>query len=87
MAACMMVGKCVGVRNYMKKDGKPGCNAKIADNDGNIFEMLGNGTFPTFPFGTEVTVSFDVGFFNGKPSNFYMTNIIEAKGIKEALGK
>lgn len=85
MSSCMMVGKCVGVRNYMKKDGKPGCSAKVADNDGNIFEFLGNGTFPTFPFGTEVVANFDVGFFNGRPSNFFLTNLGEAKGIKEAM--
>lgn len=79
MADCMMIGRCVGVRNYTKKDGAPGCILSVADSSGQVLEFVGDKVYPEFPFGTLVSVGFSLRMFNGKPSGLNFSDLKEAK--------
>lgn len=79
MADCMMVGRCVGVRNYKKKDNSDGVKVSIADSHGSILEFFGNHALTEFPFGTPVTVVFDINVFNGRPSGLVIDELKEVK--------
>lgn len=80
MSDCMMIGRCVGVRNYQKKDGTPACVLSVADSHGSILEFYGNNKYPEYPFGTHVSVGFDIRLFNGKPSGLNFSDVKEVKG-------
>ncbi len=79
MSNCAMYGRCVGVRNYTKKDNSKGTKVTVADDQGNLIEFFGNDHVPEFSFGTVVSIDFDINVFNGKPSNLIMTSIKEVK--------
>lgn len=79
MSDCVFIGRCVGVRNYTKKDNTPACILSMADSQGQILEFLGNGTVPSYPFGTPLSVDFNIGMFNGKISRLNMESLKEVK--------
>lgn len=79
MASCMMIAKAVGVRPYVKKDGTAAYSISVAMDNGSTFEMYGTGQCPVFPFGTDVTVSFDLNVFNGKVNGVRLESVKEYK--------
>lgn len=79
MASCMMIAKAVGVRPYTKKDGSPAYTLSVAMENGGTVELYGSGSCPIFPFGTDVTVSFDLNIFNGKVNGVRLESVKEYK--------
>lgn len=79
MSSCMMVAKCVGVRSYVKKDNTPAYVLTVAMDNGSIIELFGNGSIHSYPFGTDLTVGFDLNVFNGKVNGLRVETVKEYK--------
>lgn len=79
MASCMMVARCVGVRTYQKKDNSPAYVLTVAMDNGSSIELFGSGSVNSYPFGTLLSVSFDLTVFNGKVNGLRVENVKEYK--------
>ena len=85
MGDLMMSGIFIGSRNYMRKDGKPGCEVNILRSDGSIQQFVGRDfVCPSIKKDAPVVVSFDYYFSRGdekrQPSlTFYIQDIKEVK--------
>lgn len=79
MASCMMIARTVGVRPYVKKDNSPAYVLTVAMDNGSSIELFGSGSCPAFPFGTAVSVNFDLNIFNGKVNGLRVEDVKEYK--------
>lgn len=79
MASCMMVARCVGVRPYVKKDNSPAYVLTVAMDNGSTIELFGSGSCNSYPFGTVVSVGFDLNIYNGKVNGLRVESVKEYK--------
>lgn len=79
MASCLMVARCVGVRGYTKKDNTPAFTLTVATDSGDSVQLFGSGSCPNYPFGTELSIGFDLSIFNGKVNGLRLESVKEYK--------
>lgn len=79
MASCVTVARCTGVRGFTKKDNSPAYNLSLALDDGANVTVMVNGTCPSFPFGTPLSVGFDLNVFQGKVNGIRVASVEEYK--------
>lgn len=77
MASCLTVARFVGSRPFIKKDGNPGYNLSVALDSGDSVTFMGNGQCPSFPFGTAVSIGFDLNIFQGKVNGIRLESVEE----------
>lgn len=77
MADCVCFGLIAGLDNYTTKDGKVGCNLQVRVSSGKLYPFLYRSHLndTNFPFGTPVTVHFDITFFNNRPGMLIASDI------------
>lgn len=79
MASCMMIARVCGIRPYIKKDNTPGYTLSISMDDGTTLPLPCSGTNPGYPFGSMVSINFDLNVFNGKVNGIRVDSVKEYK--------
>lgn len=88
MADCVCFGYLASMRNFVTKEGKPGCNFSISATSGDLYPFYARKQLPVLDFGTPVTVEFGVSLYNGKPNNLVAEDLYptKMKEVKEKNG-